>query len=580
MRRAHITPGGHRLPHPFFESVRYPWRRRDAKELRIQLQTAIPNVAEIVAIYERSGGDRAALNPNAAPDEVWQNALNLLAAGGLIRDLIDELASIGRLKGNAGFQAAISAVREARPEGGQHPNHAPTPLDSVHRTAVGLVAHRLTSDALKIFEAEDIDPVTTDYIKACAGALESTVTSMKVDASEEVMSLLAKLLIATVQRPEVFDALLINPGRGAVLHDDDLGSLVFRHSVGTAEDASRLPLDIADLIEEFVASLPGFLRLVASRPGSPLREHLYELTPTEPGGAQRGQLTVQEADRLALRRTESRSAAGHLHDLAFDSGETVENAFAVDGSSYRSLRALHVSFSTVASFDRIVVVGPTSFIECTFEGGASFAESQFLGPVSFRGTRFIDPVDFSGSHFCSTVSFEDAVFERGVVFNHSGPATSTTIFESLVVATGSAYGAHADYAEVRFGGPFDAERTLGTSSASFRGAVFGRGGSLASGEYVAGVDLRRISVEDGALDLSFLTADHIQADYHERQTWDRVAGLDSIVQHGRLLRPPLPSPPIDEEPDKPTAGWASLAYVEPWDDGMLGLGTGRGTRWS
>ena len=103
------------MPHPFFDADKYPWHRADARELKVQLRTLIPNVPEIVAIYERSGGDKAWLNQNAAPDDVWQSALNLLAAARLLQNFINELASIARLQHNASFQAAIRAVREAQP---------------------------------------------------------------------------------------------------------------------------------------------------------------------------------------------------------------------------------------------------------------------------------------------------------------------------------------------------------------------------------------------------------------------------------------------------------------------------------
>jgi hypothetical protein len=103
------------MPHPFFDAGSYPWQRPDARALKEQLRTVITSVPEIVAIYERSGGDRASLNTNATPDDVWQSALNLLAGAGLLRNLIDELESIPRLKSNKAFQAAVRAVREAEP---------------------------------------------------------------------------------------------------------------------------------------------------------------------------------------------------------------------------------------------------------------------------------------------------------------------------------------------------------------------------------------------------------------------------------------------------------------------------------
>ena len=103
------------MPHPFFDASSYPWHLPEARALKTQLRTVIPNVPEIVAIYERSGGDRASLNSNGTPDEVWQNALNLLGGAGRLREFVNELESIVRLKTNAPFQAAIRAVREAKP---------------------------------------------------------------------------------------------------------------------------------------------------------------------------------------------------------------------------------------------------------------------------------------------------------------------------------------------------------------------------------------------------------------------------------------------------------------------------------
>ena len=103
------------MPHPYFDTGSFPWSRPEAKALIVQLNTVIPNVPEIVAIYERSGGDRASLNSHGSPAEVWHSALTLLAAGGRLGSFLDELASIGRLQHNADFQAAIRAVREAKP---------------------------------------------------------------------------------------------------------------------------------------------------------------------------------------------------------------------------------------------------------------------------------------------------------------------------------------------------------------------------------------------------------------------------------------------------------------------------------
>lgn len=103
------------MSHPFFDAGKYPWGRDDAQALKEQLRTVIPNVPDIVMLYEQSGGDRAVLDSNAAPDVVWYRALSLLANAGRLREFIEELEQIKRLEGNASFQAAIRAVREATP---------------------------------------------------------------------------------------------------------------------------------------------------------------------------------------------------------------------------------------------------------------------------------------------------------------------------------------------------------------------------------------------------------------------------------------------------------------------------------
>jgi hypothetical protein len=117
------------MPHPFFDAGSYPWGRADAQALKEQLRTVIPNVPDIVIIYEQSGGDRAALDSNAAPDVVWHRALSLLANAGRLREFIEELEQIKRLQGNASFQAAIRAVREATPTP-QRPGQTPTPIST------------------------------------------------------------------------------------------------------------------------------------------------------------------------------------------------------------------------------------------------------------------------------------------------------------------------------------------------------------------------------------------------------------------------------------------------------------------
>lgn len=440
-------------------------------------------------------------------------------------------------------------------------------------TALTGVAGKLVPHAVKWVGAKAVDPVMMEYIRACATALEVSLTVKNVDATDASISLLAELLIATLERPEMLELIIFQPTRGTAPAIDDLGAIIVNRFVERGGDLDTSPVDVTDLVEAFLVYLPGYLKLAAARPGSPLLGYSLHGMLNEIRQAQERDVVAQAPDAWALKEAERRSANGDLRHRVFVNGGSIDEAFAVDGSAYNSLHALRVSFLTVASFDRIVVVGPTSFIDCTFLGGVSFANSHFLGPVSFRGSRFVDPVDFSGSRFASTVSLEDTVFERGAVFGRPGDANASTAFESLVVATRSAYGAHADYSGVRFGGPFDAERVMGTASASFAGAVFAQGGSLASSEFVAAIDLRQMRIHDGHLDLAALAADHIRADFHERETWDRVVGFDSVTLHGRLTAgDPLEAPGRDAtEGRKPPADWRSLAYVESWDEGLLGV---------
>jgi hypothetical protein len=103
------------MTHPFFDATSFPWARTDAKTLNDLLIIVLTNKPEIVGIYQRSGGVLGDLDQGQAPADVWHDVLDLLATGGKLRALCDELLAVSRLQGNAAFQAAVRAIEDARP---------------------------------------------------------------------------------------------------------------------------------------------------------------------------------------------------------------------------------------------------------------------------------------------------------------------------------------------------------------------------------------------------------------------------------------------------------------------------------
>jgi hypothetical protein len=85
------------VPHPYFEQIRFPWSRSDAKALFELLTTTITERAEIVALYRQAGGDIGVLNDNQAPAPLWHDVLDRLSSGLQIERLTEDLLAIRRL---------------------------------------------------------------------------------------------------------------------------------------------------------------------------------------------------------------------------------------------------------------------------------------------------------------------------------------------------------------------------------------------------------------------------------------------------------------------------------------------------
>ncbi len=103
------------MVHPFFGAGAFSWRLPQAQALRHQLSIAITAKAEIVQIFQLSGGVLGDLDQNQPPNALWQDVLNLLATGGLLREFCDQLKAIERLRRNVAFQKAIGDVESAKP---------------------------------------------------------------------------------------------------------------------------------------------------------------------------------------------------------------------------------------------------------------------------------------------------------------------------------------------------------------------------------------------------------------------------------------------------------------------------------
>jgi hypothetical protein len=482
------------------------------------------------------------------------------------------------------------------------------------------VSGRLLFSAATWIGKRSQDAVSIEFSKACALALDSGLRSFAKVDDELAVSVLRDVMLAAFEGGDLLGDVLIRPLVGEPLPGASLRDSIFDAYVQRGGDPESAPVDIKRLIGIFVDLLPASVRLVASEPGSALlgfsihaaiasREaETSKITSSEEGAAQSG-ISVTEVRQLDDWIAEW-SHSGYIAPeqaasarFILENGKRPEQRLAVtpedltiagpgaswinlDGREFRSLHAQDVAFVGVASFENITVAGPCSFINCSFASLATFAGAQFLGPVSFRESSFSEPVEFSGASFASVVSLVDCVFERGVTFGRpSGLWAEPAQFGSLVVSTGAAFGATADFGSVRFRGHLDAERLLGAGALSFAGATFDQGGNLSETEVLGVLGLARVSIPSGYLDLSGARVDLFDLEGVDPAGRGRLRGLESVRVIG-TERPILDSAVLEDQdfgsapdtviyaPDdvpRSTNSWQEPAYVEVWDKETFNL---------
>jgi hypothetical protein len=99
------------VTHPFFDALRFPWDRPDAKAFFAVLPDLVGTPAEITRVYRSSVPDLDPLTP-AAAHHMWQEALDRLTPAGGLGPLCDQLLA-RQLNGR--IRALIEAVKLARP---------------------------------------------------------------------------------------------------------------------------------------------------------------------------------------------------------------------------------------------------------------------------------------------------------------------------------------------------------------------------------------------------------------------------------------------------------------------------------
>jgi hypothetical protein len=101
--------------HPILDSLTYPWKRPEAKGLFDALARVVTDREEILAIFEDCGGDAMWLRQSATTGGQWRAVIDALAANGLVRPFAEHLRAYPRLRRNARFHRALSAVLDAPP---------------------------------------------------------------------------------------------------------------------------------------------------------------------------------------------------------------------------------------------------------------------------------------------------------------------------------------------------------------------------------------------------------------------------------------------------------------------------------
>lgn len=99
------------MPHPFFDSPTYPWKRADAKTFYKRLSSAVTAAADIQALYQDSGGDAGQTPQPKTPAKMWREVLDELALQLKLSHLCAEIISDNKY---AGLHVDAKAVQEAQ----------------------------------------------------------------------------------------------------------------------------------------------------------------------------------------------------------------------------------------------------------------------------------------------------------------------------------------------------------------------------------------------------------------------------------------------------------------------------------
>lgn len=100
------------MPHPFFDTIAYPWKRDDAIKLHVALYSAISADNQITLLYGQSGGTLPR-SPGLAAHLAWAEVINLLTAGRNLQTLCGLVLAEPAWKAAHEFVRAVQAAVHA-----------------------------------------------------------------------------------------------------------------------------------------------------------------------------------------------------------------------------------------------------------------------------------------------------------------------------------------------------------------------------------------------------------------------------------------------------------------------------------
>jgi len=97
------------MPHPFFDVLKFPWYREEAKAFHVALYQGVPVPGRIVLVYQEAGG-AVPLTPGQPPDLAWKEAIENLTTARCLRRLCDHVLANQQL---SSVHAAVRALMDA-----------------------------------------------------------------------------------------------------------------------------------------------------------------------------------------------------------------------------------------------------------------------------------------------------------------------------------------------------------------------------------------------------------------------------------------------------------------------------------